>query len=66
MVAVLADLAKHIEARLGAAVLQSRLVRDELTIVVPSSEIVAVRRIFFCSNNTPYRRASAVGGQPGT
>jgi NADH-quinone oxidoreductase subunit C len=42
MVAALAELAKHVEAKLGAAVLQSRLVRDELTIVVASSEIVAV------------------------
>ena len=42
MVAAIADLAKHIEVKLGAAVLQSRSVREELTIVVPSSEIVAV------------------------
>jgi NADH-quinone oxidoreductase subunit C len=42
MIAALADLAKHIEVKLGAAVLQSRSVRDELTIVVPSGEIVAV------------------------
>lgn len=42
MVAPLADLAKHIEVKLGAAVLESRSVRDELTIVVPSGEIVAV------------------------
>ena len=25
-----------------------------------------VRRIFFCSCNSPYSSASAVGGQPGT
>jgi NADH-quinone oxidoreductase subunit C len=42
MLAALADLAKHIEDKLGAAVLQSRSAGDELTIVVPSSEIVAV------------------------
>jgi NADH-quinone oxidoreductase subunit C len=40
--AALAELAKHIEVKLGAAVLQSTLVRDELTIIVASGEIVAV------------------------
>jgi NADH-quinone oxidoreductase subunit C len=40
--AALAELAKHIEVKLGAAVLQSTLVRDELTIIVPGGEIVAV------------------------
>ena len=28
--------------------------------------VVLVRRIFFCSCNSPYNRPSAVGGQPGT
>ena len=28
--------------------------------------MVPVRRIFFCRSSTPYRSASAVGGQPGT
>jgi NADH-quinone oxidoreductase subunit C len=40
--AALAELAKHIEVKLGAAVRQSTLLRDELTIIVPNGEIVAV------------------------
>ena len=42
--------------------------RQILQCVVHASHrsIVPTRRIFFCSISTPYRSASAVGGQPGT
>jgi len=42
MAAALADLAKHIEVKLGQLLLASRLEHGELTIVVPASAIVAV------------------------
>src|SRR5215831_12562917 len=42
MAADLADLAKHIEAKLGGVVLAADLARGELTLTVARSEIVAV------------------------
>jgi NADH-quinone oxidoreductase subunit C len=42
--AALADLAKHIAVKLGRAILRSELAWGELTLVVPSSEVVAVLR----------------------
>jgi NADH-quinone oxidoreductase subunit C len=42
MAADLADLAKHIEAKLAGVVVTAELARGELTLLVPRSEIVAV------------------------
>src|SRR5262249_33875059 len=42
MAAALGDLSKHVEVKLGAAILRSELARGELTLTVASSEIVAV------------------------
>jgi NADH-quinone oxidoreductase subunit C len=42
MAAALGDLSKHVEVKLGAAILRSELARGELTLTVASSGIVAV------------------------